>query len=510
MRPKRYLALARVSSDEQEREGFSLDAQEEALREWAAKNNAQIAHLYRVAETAHKSDQRTTFHAMLAHAREHAAELEGLLFYKVDRAARNMKDWTALLELRDRHSLRVVCVTEPFDESPAGQLNGNMMAAISQFYSDQLSVRVRDGMGQRVRSGLFSGRAPYGYENYRENGRGLVRIHEERAANVRRAFDLYAYHHHTLDSLSAKLRDEGRVFSPSSPHFSRSKLHQMLMDRSYLGEVRHRGQWHPGTHKPIIDHATFSRVGTMLGVIACSSHESVYGSALVECGHCGRPVICEIKIKKTRAGDREYRYYRCSRYNAEGHPRDRVGESAFDTVILDLFRRMRVDDPAIHRWVENVIRAKARDDMKENTRRAQEVAGQIAKLRKDRDVLLTLRMHDEISAGTYADKDAELRDRMGLLSVVTDGRDREKSEIAELALKVFELSQALLDKWVAADIHEKRALLEILCLNLTYRGKTLCATMRKPFDILAEGPLQKNGGRCPDRTGHLLLVRQAL
>jgi site-specific DNA recombinase len=56
-------------------------------------------------------------------------------------------------------------------------------------------------------------------------------------------------------------------------------------------------------------------------------------------------------------------------------------------------------------------------------------------------------------------------------------------------VKVFELSQALTSKWLAADIAEKRLLLEIICLNWTLDGVTLVPQMRKPFDLLVEGLL---------------------
>jgi len=58
-----------------------------------------------------------------------------------------------------------------------------------------------------------------------------------------------------------------------------------------------------------------------------------------------------------------------------------------------------------------------------------------------------------------------------------------------LAVKVFELSQALAAKWLAADIAEKRLLLEIIGLNWTLDGVSLVPQMRKPFDLLAEGLL---------------------
>ena len=93
---REYVALARVSSREQEREGFSLDVQEDALRRCAEHNNGTIVKLFRIAETASKKDERRTFKELLAYAKEHAHELAGLLFYKVDRAARDLFDYVEL------------------------------------------------------------------------------------------------------------------------------------------------------------------------------------------------------------------------------------------------------------------------------------------------------------------------------------------------------------------------------------------------------------------------------
>ena len=83
----------------------------------------------------------------------------------------------------------------------------------------------------------------------------------------------------------------------------------------------------------------------------------------------------------------------------------------------------------------------------------------------------------------------ELRDRIASLKLQLDSVHRSSDELTELALKVFELSQTLTDKWLAADYATKRRILEIVCLNCTLHGATLCPTIRKPFDVLVEGLL---------------------
>ncbi len=485
--PKNYLALARVSSEEQEREGFSLDIQVDALNEWAIKNNANIIKMYRVAETGHKSEKRKTFHEMIDFAKKHRARVNGLLFYKMDRAARNMKDWIGLVELRNKYGFEIICITEQFDETPVGKFCATLTAATSELYSDQLSVRTKAGVDRRVECGLFPGHAPYGYENYRENGRGLIRVHAEHADNVRRAFELYAFHNHTLESLSKALKGEGRIYRKYRPVFDLSKLHWILTDRSYLGEISHNKQWYPGKHEALIDRTTFDRVAVLLGNRTYSSHESVYGSALVKCGYCGRPLVCEIKTKKTRNGEHEYRYYRCSRYTKGDHPRHRANEKDFDKAVLAAFDRLYVEEPKVKRWIEAVIRAKASESMKQSGEELRGIQAQIAKVEKDQNRLLNLRLNDEIDADTFKAKDAEFREQRNLLNIRLEGQGRQRSEMGELAVRAFELSQTLKNKWVTADIAEKRMILELVCLNLTLKELTLEISMRKPFDQLAKG-----------------------
>ena len=73
-----------------------------------------------------------------------------------------------------------------------------------------------------------------------------------------------------------------------------------------------------------------------------------------------------------------------------------------------------------------------------------------------------------------------------------DVLDRSHDEYADLASKVFELSQSLTDKWLTADVLEKRQILEIVFLNCVLDDVTLVPTIRKPFDVLAEGLISKN------------------
>ena len=484
---KRFVALARVSSREQEREGFSLDVQEEALQRYAKRNGGQIVQLYQIAETASKRAERKTFKELLIHVRKHAKTLSGLLFYKVDRAARNLFDYVELERLETDYGVPVVYVTQPTENSPAGRMQRRILANMASFYTEQQSLDVKEGQQRRVSEGLFPCKAPFGYRNVRVDGRGLVEVDETDGPKVQRVFELYAYRSHTLDALSATLRAECISYSDDRPMFPRSKLHAILRDRSYIGEVLYQGQWHPGSHEPLVDVGTFHRVQVLLGEKVYNSHESVYGSGMIKCGHCGRPVVVEIKSRNTRKGRKQYVYYRCARYNGQGHPSIRVKESELDRQVFDLFDRLKVANEKVHAWVVKVLRAKSREHQRIAEDRSVKLQRELGQVRQRKDRLLNMRLADEIDAETFGTKHTQLRDREAEIALQMEGQGRQESERADLVVRVFELSQSLREKWLAADIAEKRQLLEIVCLNFTLDGVTLDATMRKPFDVLAEG-----------------------
>jgi DNA invertase Pin-like site-specific DNA recombinase len=488
---KQFVALARVSSREQEREGFSLEVQEEALRRYAGHAGGEIAKLFRIAETASKTDERKTFRELVAYAKKNAGLLDGLLFYKVDRAARNLFDYVELERLESEYGLPFISVSQPTENTPAGRMMRRTLANMASFFTEQQSVDVREGLARRVKEGWFIGLAPYGYRNIRKDGRGVVEIDPQEAANVKRIFHLYAYENLTLDGLVERVNADGLVFRASQPKFPRSTVHAILRDRAYIGEILHKGQWYPGKHEPIIDRPTWDRVQVLLGNQNYHCHALTYGGEFMTCAHCGHPVTGECKTKMTKGGPRSYVYYRCAKYTKPGHPRIRVPEADLDKQVLALFDRMRVENEEVRDWFRMVLASQTRDAQADARAQRAELQRQESLIVAQQDRLLNLRLADDIDQNTFARKSTEIRDRLASIKLQVDALDREHDETAELASKVFELSQTLRQQWLTADYDAKRRILEIVCLNCTLDGVTLVPEIRKPFDVLAEGLLSE-------------------
>ncbi|MBA3313513.1 MAG: recombinase family protein [Planctomycetota bacterium] len=491
---KQYVARARVSSREQEREGFSLEVQEDALKRYAEQHNGVIVRLFKIAETASKRDERKTFKEMVAFAKKNSFALDGLLFYKVDRAARNLFDYVELERLESEYGVPFISISQQTENNPAGRMMRRTLANMASFFTEQMSVDISQGINRRVQEGWFPGKASYGYRNVRANGRRIVEVDPVAAANVRLIFQLYAYENQTLEGLVSRMAKEGAIYRSSTPKFNRTSVHNMLNDRAYIGEVRYREAWYPGKQEPLIDLPTWNRVQSLLGSGTNRSHTLTYAAELIQCAHCGHQITGELKTKQTKSGERSYLYYRCTKYSQPDHPRTRVTEAELDRQVLALFDKMRIEDEAIREWFRAVLASQTRDAQADSAAQRTELQRQATLLVQQQDRLLNLRIADNIDEQTFAHKQTELRDRLASIKLQLDVVDRSHDEMSELASKVFELSQTLHQKWLTADYSEKRRILEIIWLNCQLDGVTLVPVMRKPFDVIAEGLLLKESG----------------
>ena len=115
---------------------------------------------------------------------------------------------------------------------------------------------------------------------------------------------------------------------------------------------------------------------------------------------------------------------------------------------------------------------------------------------------------EEVDQEMFAAKSTELRDQVAKLTLLVEGQDRGRAEAGEIALKAFELSQTLKDKWLTADYRAKRRILEITCLNFRLVDVTLVPVWRKPFDVLAEGLVSEKSRADRIRTCDLLTPSQ--
>jgi site-specific DNA recombinase len=298
---KSYFAYIRVSTVKQGEHGSSLQEQRDAIVGFARRNDLHIVKWFEERETAAKIG-RGEFTRMIAALKKEKAS--GVVFHKIDRSARNLKDWSAIQDLAD------VGVDVRFSQesinlaSNEGKLTGDFLAVIAAHYIRNLREEVKKGMRGRLKQGIYPLGAPIGYLN---NGGGKVKtLDPERAPHVRDAFQWYAEGRYSLRALSNELYARG-LRTKSGIKVDANRLQKMLRNPFYMGIIlmKRSGESYVGIHEPLISKTMFDRVQQNLDGkknTVATLHDFLF-RRMISCTHCRYSLI----------GERQkgYVYYRC-------------------------------------------------------------------------------------------------------------------------------------------------------------------------------------------------------
>ena len=150
---KQAVIYARVSSKEQEKEGFSIPAQLKLLKEYAAAQSFAVVQEYVDVETA-KQTGRTAFGEMVAYLKAHPS-IRVMLVEKTDRLYRNLKDWVTVDELDvEIHFPKEGVVLSRESRSSEKFMHG-IKVLMAKNYIDNLSEEARKGMQEKAEQGIW-------------------------------------------------------------------------------------------------------------------------------------------------------------------------------------------------------------------------------------------------------------------------------------------------------------------------------------------------------------------
>ncbi|MCD0459531.1 recombinase family protein [Roseiconus lacunae] len=472
-----------MSSREQEQEGFSLAVQEEGFGRWEKLHNAVVDPLFVVAETASKAEERKKFKEMLAFARRHADEYYAFVCYKFDRAARNLTDYNALETLERERNLLFLSITQAIENTPTGRMLRLYLAGIARFQTEQQSLDVREGIARRVAEGWFPSTPPFGYKNRRIDKRSIVETHPQNANKVRRIADLRVNHGLTATEIMDQMFDEGLFYSDSKPKFSESKINSILHDRSYLGFIRFRGAWHPGRHEVLVDQVTWDKIRVSFNEQNYRSHDLVYASRLIRCGHCGHVVTGEEKFKQTKAGMKSYVYYRCSKYGSAGHPRIRMTEAELDQQIVEALKPLGRVCSGTREVIEALSRSFLNVTLSEGDLQVSECRRLLSLLDTQRAKLLKKNLADAIPDELYdrqmtdfADQESKLRKSL----VRYEETQTKIDTLVERSSKVFSMIST---DWLQMERRARQLALSSLFGGFRLEGKTLIPENRTRLEL---------------------------
>jgi len=306
------------TEDGLEQEFNSLDAQREACAAYVLSQRHEgwvlVPGLYDDGGYSGGSLERPGLRALLEEVR--ANRIDVIVVYKVDRLTRSLADFAKIVETLDAADASFVSVTQAFNTTTSmGRLTLNVLLSFAQFEREVTGERIRDKIAASKKKGMWMGGVvPLGYD---VRDRELV-VNEAEARQVRHMFERYLalgtvvalQEELVARAVVSKLRTSAGGGQTGGSNFTYGALCHLIQNRTYVGEVHHRGEHYTGEHPAIIDQDIFDRAQRQHDenrVARKHGHNIIDPSLLT--GLLFDSVGRRMTPKHACKGSRRYRYY---------------------------------------------------------------------------------------------------------------------------------------------------------------------------------------------------------
>ncbi len=481
---------ARVSSREQA-EGYSLDAQIRINRDKAEREGWKVVREFVIAESARRGAERIAFNEMYQWVKKNAKRLHigAVLAHKLDRICRNMRDAVRMQELEDACGVKMAFVDNEFGPGAAGALSFNVMAAISQYYSDNLRQEVRKGQDEKVRQGWLPCGVPYGYMNTDDRDEP-IKPDPVKSKLVMRAFELYSQGGWTLDMVAQRLQKEGYIYRPNTPRMCIGSVSYMLANRFYVGDIVWRGQVYPGKHKPLVDRQTFQLCRDLIKGKNRRTYRltHTFANGTLLCKYCGSMMTGErIRRKLKGGGVRIHTYYRCANNKpGEDHPKVRWKEQDIEEQVLKELDTMKMPTPELADWFGQALEESFAELRNNGISQKRILSRKRTELAQQNERLLQLYLQGHLDAVTFQDKSTMLQGQIQEVEQALAACSDIDPACGAMARQVYDFTQDASRIWLSSNKETKQRLLRAFSLNRTVTDTTLCLEKRKPFSFLTE------------------------
>ena len=247
---------ARYSSHSQTEQ--SIEGQLQTCYDYARANGHIVIGEYIDRAQSGTTDSRAEFQRMIADSDKHT--FEGVLVYQLDRFARNRYDSAINKAKLKKNGVRVISARENISDDASGILVEGVLESMAEYYSAELSQKIRRGMDINAEKCLSNGSNPgLGYCVDEER---RFHIDPEGAAIVREIFEMYASGK-TVAEITKHLNAK-QVKTSLGKAFNKNSLHRLLRNKRYIGYYVYKGTETPGGMPRIIEDELFERVQRIL------------------------------------------------------------------------------------------------------------------------------------------------------------------------------------------------------------------------------------------------------
>ena len=299
---------ARYSSDNQREE--SIEGQIRECLEFAEKNHYKVVAQYIDRALSARTADRPEFQKMISDSEKGLFDI--VLVWKLDRFSRDRYDSAFYKHALRKNGVRIVSAKENITDTPEGIILESMLEGMAEYYSAELSVKVKRGLTENALKCRFNGGfVPYGYTVDTKDR--TLKIDPLTAPIVREIFNRIDKGERT-QQIKDSLNERGIKTNFGKP-FTYSKVGHMLRNRLYIGEYRFKDIVVPDGVPAIIDKEQFERIQRRMKTYQkatgkAKAHEEYLLTPKLFCGTCGNLMVGECGTSRNKVT--KHYYYKCS------------------------------------------------------------------------------------------------------------------------------------------------------------------------------------------------------
>ena len=469
---RNFYGYIRVSTVRQGEHGVSLEQQREAIERYADKNNLKIAKWFTEAETAAKRG-RPLFGQMLKLLR--LGKACGVIIHKIDRSARNLKDWADLGELIDS-GMEVHFANESLDlNSRGGRLSADIQAVVAADYIRNLREETKKGFYGRLKQGIDPRPAVVGYLN---QGAGKPKSADPiKAPLIRLLFEKYASGQYNLERLLEEMHTLG-LRNRAGGKVSRNGMSRILNNPFYTGIIRIRktNESFPGTHQAIVPKVLFDQVQQLLRgkVNRKTKHHDYLLRQLIRCSLCHYSMIPE--------GKKGHVYYRC---HTKGCPTKTIREEVLEQGLIHELRKLEFSQQEKDYFRAKILQMK-QDWSSERDKASQALELRINQLKDRQDRLTDAYLDKLIDKKTFEQRKTALLQERCLLDENLKSLSSNAQSVPERLSAILELAATAYLAYKLGLPEEKREMVRITTSNRSVEGKVPMFVLSSPFNEVAK------------------------
>jgi len=475
---KKGVFYGRVSSDRQEKEGFSIPAQTKMSHEYAQKNNIKIVAEFVEAETAKKAG-RTEFNKMIKYLKAHK-DVKIILVEKTDRLYRNLKDYVMIDELDNIaiHFFKEGNILSSESNSQDKFMHG-IRVLMAKNYIDNLSEEIKKGLKEKAEQGYYPFKAPFGYKNIilKKSKKRIIVVDPETAPYIKRAFELYATGRYTYVTTAEQLTEDG--FRPNGHKCTEKNIERILNNPFYIGAFKFNGKLYTdGQHEPLISKDIYFIVQKLLALkcpVKPRKHNFAY-NGLIKCSKCGCMLTGEIQKGK-------YIYYHCTNSKRLDITKPSIREDRIEEKFANYLKQFVMPEGEIERLKENV--------KKHIQQGGEYIEQKTAEIKQRIDVLnrRLRKLYDDRTDGVitddfYFEKRNDWQGELDELLFKFEKTASSNRTLIDGAETIIELSKDAYSLYLRQTPEEKAELMKLLTIELLFDGEKLIIVPHSAFSEL--------------------------